>query len=224
MQVRHPSPLTGLRYELTYQISLFTTMQRLALDLIERGRSAFAAPPDLFVLFRLVDATCHAGLKYSELVDRPGAPDADRRLFGGVVSGAYRETDAAVGRILAAVGEANVVVVSDHGFDYEAGRYDHERSPEGVLIAAGPAFREGPLEGLSVYDVMPLLLQAKGLPLSEDLEGRLPLQAFAPDHLQAQPVRLVKTYGRWGMPELAKGTAEADAAAIERLRALGYLQ
>jgi hypothetical protein len=224
MQVRHPSPLTGLRYELTYQISLFETVQRLALDLVERGRSDFAAPPDLFVLFRLVDATCHAGLEYSELVDHPGVPDGERRLFGGVVSGAYRETDAAVGRILAAVGEANVVVVSDHGFDYESGRYDHERSPEGVLIAAGPAFRAGRLEGLGVIDVMPLLLHAKGLPLSEDLEGRLPLQAFSPRHLESTPVRLVKAYGRWGVPQLAKGTAEADAAAIERLRALGYLQ
>jgi hypothetical protein len=71
---------------------------------------------------------------------------------------------------------------------------------------------------------MPLLLQAKGMALPEDLEGTLPEQAFAPAYLESVPVRWVKTYGRWGSPQLGPGTAAADAAAIERLRALGYLQ
>jgi len=225
MRVRHPSPLTGIRYELTYNISVFRTSHGLALDLIGRGRRAFAAPPDLFVLYKIVDGSCHSALRYSELVTHAAAaPDDEERLFRHVVAGAYRAADAAVGEILDAVGPANVVVVSDHGFDSEGARYQHERHPDGILIAAGPAFRAGRLEGLSVLDVMPLLLQAKGLPLAEDLEGQLPREAFAPAFLESVPVRSVGSYGRWGTPQLGPGTAEADATAIERLRALGYIR
>jgi hypothetical protein len=225
MQVRHPSPLTGLRYELTYNLSVFMTTHRIALELIERGRAAFAGPPDLLVLFKLVDGSCHTGLKYSDLVpEPPGVPAEERRLFRDVVAGAYRATDAAVGEILAATGDANVVVVSDHGFDFEGGRFNHDRAPDGILLAAGPAFRAGRVDGLGVHDVMPLLLQARGLPLAEDLEGRLPTVAFAPGFLESVPTRSVRTYGRWGTPHAGPGTAAADAAAIERLRALGYLQ
>src|SRR6185436_18449112 len=119
---------------------------------------------------------------------------------------------------------ANVVVLYDHGFNYDGGRFNHDGAPDGVLIASGPAFRQAVrLEGLSVYDVMPLLLQARGLPLAEDLEGRLPSEAFTPAFLESVPVRSVKTYGRWGAPRLGSATPEADRAAIEQLKALGYL-
>lgn len=224
MQVRHPSPLKGIRYELTYDISVFRTSHRLALDLIERGRSFFAAPPDLFVLYKIVDGTCHTALKHSELIAPTRTLDDEDRLFRHVVTGAYRAADAAVGELLDAVGEANVVVVSDHGFDSEGGRYHHERDPDGILIASGPAFRPGRIEGLRVLDVMPLLLQAKGLPLAEDLEGQLPREAFWPEFLESVPVRSVSSYGRWGAPQAVQGTAEAEATAIERLRALGYIR
>jgi len=224
MQVRHPSPLKGIRYDLTYAISVFETSHRLALHLIERGRSVFAAPPDLFVLYKIVDGTCHTALKHSELIAPTRPSDDEDRLFRHVVTGAYRATDAALGELMDAVGEANVVVVSDHGFDSEGGRYHHERDPDGILIAAGPAFRHARIEGLRVLDVMPLLLQAKGLPLAEDLEGELSREAFSPAFLESVPVRSVRSYGRWGAAQAGQGTAEADATALERLRALGYIR
>jgi hypothetical protein len=224
-RVVHPSPLTGIAHEFTYYLSVFETHRRLALRVLEEERQAFGAPGDLLVLFRIVDKTCHTALHLSELVDEhPGASPDDRRKFGRVVTGAYRAADAAVGDIRKAFPEANVIVVSDHGFQMEDGGYNHTRAPDGVFLGAGPAFRPGRVDGLSVYDVMPLLLYLKGFPLAEDLPGTLPAAALDPELLRQIPPTAIATYRDGYAARRGAGTREADAEIHERLRALGYVQ
>jgi Type I phosphodiesterase / nucleotide pyrophosphatase len=227
MRVKHPSPLEGIAYEFTYFHSMFTTNRRLALDAIERSRRRYGRPADLFVLFRLVDKTSHTALVYSELVqDHEDASSDDIRRYRGVVSAAYRAVDDALGEIQQAFGEANVIVVSDHGFKLERGRgYNHTRAPAGVFLAAGPAFPPGRVEGLSVLDIMPLMLYLKGFPIAQDFDGRLPTEALRPALLASNPPRVIASYGRRGWPvKNAEGSAEIDAEMLERLRALGYLK
>jgi hypothetical protein len=227
MRVKHPSPLTGIANEFTYFLSTFATEERLALHLIERSRRRYGQPADLLVLFRLVDKTCHTALVYSELVaEHPGASIDDVRRYGRVVSEAYRAIDRALGRIQDAFGAGNVIVVSDHGFQLERPRgYNHTQAPAGVFLAAGPAFQPGRVEGLSVLDVMPLLLYLKGFPVAEDFDGRLPVEALQPRLLAASPPTRIASYGRRGEggPHLA-GSSDVDAEILERLRALGYLR
>jgi hypothetical protein len=227
MRVKHPSPLTGIAAEFTYFLSTFETNERLALDLVERSRRLYGDPADLLVLFRLVDKTCHTALVYSELVDdHVGAPADDLRRYRRVVSEAYRASDRALGRIQEAFGDGNVIVVSDHGFELEPnGLYGHGNAPPGVFIAAGPAFRPGRIDGLSVLDVLPLLLYLKGFPVADDFDGRLRLEALAPELLAARPPRRIATYGTAGEGGgAADSAADVDAEMLERLRALGYLQ
>ena len=219
-RMRHPSPLTGIENELTYFIGAFDTDRRLATDL---ARIPAGQPLDLLVLFRLVDKTCHAALRYSELADdHAGATTDQVKRFGRVVSEAYREVDAAVGELVAGAAGADVVVVSDHGFQLEGGQYGHDRAPAGVFLAAGPSFRRGRVDGVSVYDVLPLLMALKGLPVAEDLPGHVPsvLSASAPAATR------IASYGprRALASKAVEGTAAADAAMLERLKALGYLQ
>jgi arylsulfatase A-like enzyme len=144
------------------------------------------------------------------------------------VSEAYRRVDRALAEILASYREANVVVVSDHGFERERQRgaavYQHNAAPPGVFLAAGPAFRPGKVSGLTILDVMPLLAALKGLPVADDLEGRLREDLFDPSFLAARPLRRVATYGRRGSVVVAKDVAAADEELVERLRALGYVQ
>ena len=224
-RVAHPSPLTGIAHELTYFLSVFETHRRLALRVLDEERKAFGTPGDLLVLFRLVDKTCHTALHLSELVDEhPAASPEDRRKFGRAVTGAYRAVDAALGDIREAFPEANVIVVSDHGFQLEDGGYNHTRAPEGVFLAAGPAFRPGRVEGLTVYDVMPLLLYLKGFPLAEDLPGALPTAALDPELLKQIPPTRIASYRGGYAARRGTGTREADAEMHERLRALGYVQ
>ena len=226
MRVKHPSPLTGIANEFTYFLSSFATNERLALRLVERSRRRYGRPADLLVLFRLVDKTCHTALVYSELVDEhPGASPEELQRYGRVVSEAYRAVDRAVGRIRLAFGEGNVIVVSDHGFAIEGAKAGHSQAPPGVFLAAGPAFRPGRVDGLSVLDVMPLLLYLKGFPVARDLDGRLPAEVLQPGLLAARPPVQISSYGRRGQGGArAEGGSDVDAAMIERLRALGYLR
>ena len=65
-----------------------------------------------------------------------------------MVTESYRTLDRVVGELLEAFGEGNVILVSDHGFGLERRKktrrvYDHRRGPDGIFLAAGPAFDVG---------------------------------------------------------------------------------
>jgi hypothetical protein len=224
-RVEHPSSLTGIAHEFTYYVAAFETNRRLALRVIDEERRDFGAPGDQLVLFRIVDKTCHTALHLSELADEhPHSTPEEVRKFGRVVTGAYRAADAAVGDLRKAFPEANVIVASDHGFQMEDGAYNHTRAPDGVFLAAGPAFRPGRVDGLSVFDMMPLLLYLKGLPQADDFPGRLPVAALDPELFKQQAPSRIATYRDGYAARRGGGTSEADAEMHERLRALGYVQ
>jgi hypothetical protein len=219
--------------EFKFMDSMYETDRRLALHVIERTRREYGAPADLMVLFRTVDIASHSALQLSELVDdHLGAPPEDVRRFSRVVSEAYRSVDRALGDLMAAFGEGNVVVVSDHGFALEttgAGAeetrlYHHMLAPPGVFLAAGPAFRPGRYDGLSVYDIVPMLAVLKRFPLAANLPGRVPEEVFDPVFLANTPVVRVASYGRRTAGRAAGRASGADEDALERLRALGYIQ
>ena len=215
--------------EFKYLFSMHETERRIALHMVESSRRRFGRPASLLVLFRIVDIACHRSLAESELVeDHLGASAVRLRKFGRVVSEAYRRADSSLGQILDAVGEANVVVASDHGFEREIqdsqAVYQHLNAPAGVFLARGPAIRPGKVEGLGVYDVMPLLAALQGLPVADDLPGRLREDLLRAEFLVASPAGRVASYGRRGAVVAAATGTAADEAALERLRALGYVK
>ncbi len=223
----------ALRQELAYYLSLFETTRRLSLRLMQEGRRAFGAPADQLVLFRLVDMTCHAALLESALLAQvfPGAPahPAAPQSSPRAVSEAYRAMDRAIGELIQEFGDGHVVVVSDHGFDVEwkQGRVlaHHNRAPAGMFLAAGPAIRPGRVLGLTVFDVMPILLYLKGWPTAEDFAGALPQGLFLPERLEASPPQRIASYGSREAPSLEDaGSGALDAEVEERLRALGYVE
>ena len=98
---------------------------------------------------------------------------------------------------------------------------------EGIFMAAGPGIRPGLRAGeLSIVDVAPLVLHQLGLPVPEDMAGRVPVEIFDPDELQRRPPRLAPASAA---APAARGTAvqlepEEEASVMERLRALGYVE
>ncbi len=224
LPLRHDGHLLQM---LPYTLSLFETTRRLGLFALERGRAEAARPTDLLVLFRLVDMVCHKALVDSDLIRKPA--DEEDTSFTPAVGEAYRKVDEALGQLVAAVPGANVVVVSDHGFDVVEGRRGrragHDRAPDGIFIGSGPAFRPGRVEGLGVMDVMPLLLNLKGFPQAKNMEGHLPVAVLAPEWLASRVPPPVESYDgvRRGRLSMRRDGAHLDAGELEGLRALGYI-
>ena len=60
--------------------------------------------------------------------------------------------------------------------------------PPGILIGHGPAFAKGRVEGVTIYDVFPLIAYLKALPVADDLPGAVPLAALDPALIAQRPV------------------------------------
>ncbi len=169
-------------------------------------------------------------------------PPEDFARFRDAVTGFYVRQDALIGEVLTAAGpEATVMVVSDHGFKSGAGRptevlpfttqqpveWHHE---EGIFILSGPAARAG--ERLpapaTLFDIAPTLLYLVGLPVAEDMPGRVLLEAIDPAFTRSHPARSVPSYEPLGSrPEVVTATGpgaeEAERDLLASLRALGYI-
>jgi len=96
--------------------------------------------------------------------------------------------------------------------------------PEGIFLARGPAVANGArLPQISVLDVTPILLYALGVPVPEDLEGRVPLDLFEPAFVRTRPlITGEQTRPPEAFPSLPSD-GEGDQAVMARLRALGYV-
>lgn len=215
--------------QLKFFLGHFETAHRTALEAMRSGARAYAMVPDTLVLYRLIDRASHVSLPDSELLP----PERRRRRRDGerhrrVVTEAYRAADRALGELMEAFGEGNVVVLSDHGFgaDPENGphEYNHRLGPDGIFLAAGPAFQPARLSGLDIYDVLPTMLRVKGFPIAADLKGRAPEEALAPDFRARHPIRRVASFGARSAPGPELDKPEIEHEMRERLRALGYIE
>jgi hypothetical protein len=223
MRQRDESLRPPLLREFNYYVASFETDRRLALRALELQRQISA--PDALVLFRLIDKMGHAALEYSDLVENHlGHTPTELARFGGVMGAAYRAVDAAVGELVEAFGEGNVIVVSDHGFQLEGKRYFHDEAPDGVFLAVGPAFQPGAVEGLGIYDVLPLLLYLKDLPTAEDQAGKLPRIVLSPSLIATQAERRIPSYGSHEALGLARRAAALEAEQLQQLIELGYIR
>jgi Tfp pilus assembly protein PilF len=168
------------------------------------GRAAITA-----VYFEYLDAVGHLFMPFAP-PRRPDVTEEEARRYGGAVAASYAVMDEFVGRLLAAAGDSSVVlIVSDHGFlagdarpagsaAIEGGQAARWHRNPGVIVMAGPGIRSGEiLAGAHVLDVTPTLAYLAGLPIAEDLEGRLLTGALEPSGLAANPPVRV---GNWTLP------------------------
>ncbi len=89
---------------------------------------------------------------------------------------------------------------------------------EGILLALGPTVRAGHrIEGAGVHDVTPTALHLMGLPVPDDLDGRVLAEMMS----DARPVVSAGAGGAASAP--AEPTEEDMSAVEERLRSLGYM-
>jgi predicted AlkP superfamily phosphohydrolase/phosphomutase len=100
---------------------------------------------------------------------------------------------------------------------------------QGILIACGPELRRGArCDEVSIVDVAPLLLHSLDVPVPDDLDGRVPTELFDPEALRRRPIGHAPAGAPAApVPAAAAGAdydPEEEAAVVNRLRALGYLE
>jgi tetratricopeptide (TPR) repeat protein len=194
-------------------------------------------PWDFFaVYYDAIDHFCHGFMKYHP-PQQAWIPDEEFELYQGVVSMGYQLHDQMLGTLLRKAGDdVRVVLMSDHGF-----HPDHlrprmipqipagpaiEHSDFGILVMAGEGIKKDELiHGASVIDITPTLLAMYGLPVGEDMDGKVLLDAFE----ETPALRTIPSWedvpgddGRHPPDKRLDPLAAKEA--LEQLVALGYIE
>jgi predicted AlkP superfamily phosphohydrolase/phosphomutase len=108
--------------------------------------------------------------------------------------------------------------VRDRGFWWSG---DHR--PEGIAICKGPGVRPGAKATLpAVYDLVPTMMYAAGLPVPDMLDGRVFHEFFTDEFIAAHPVEV----GSAALPpttDQLRLSPEEEQMVEEKLRGLGYI-
>ncbi len=145
----------------------------------------------------------------------------------GIVDHYYEYVDGLLGRLLAAVPpNATLLIVSDHGWNYEQGTFGHPNAPDGVFLLSGPGVPAGELSASPhVRDVAPTVLALLGLPPSTRMRGAAVWDAL-PEHVRESAKRRAAHDYATLMRHPPRGgdSAQLQEETMDRLKALGYVE
>jgi predicted AlkP superfamily phosphohydrolase/phosphomutase len=99
--------------------------------------------------------------------------------------------------------------------------------PVGVFAATGPGIRRGAESAeLSILDIAPLALYSLGLPVPEDMQGKVPNDIHERAAIASRPVLKAASVNGAAAPGVAPAalSAEDEQVILESLRDLGYIE
>ena len=95
----------------------------------------------------------------------------------------------------------------------------------GIMVGRAPAFKKGAeVHDPHLIDIIPTILHLLGVPVPEDMDGRVLEDVFEGEFLAAHPVRAGAASGTSEAGRASGYTDEESAKVEERLQALGYLE
>lgn len=104
-------------------------------------------------------------------------------------------------------------------FDFQSG--DHHEN--GIFIACGTHIRKGlELQDAQIKDMAPTILYCMGLPVPDDLDGRVLLDIFTEDFVRQNPISRI-SWKQEGKPEEHELSEDDSAVMKEQLQGLGYM-
>jgi predicted AlkP superfamily phosphohydrolase/phosphomutase len=184
-------------------------------------------PTDFFAVYlRATDALAHDFWNYcfDGLVDERRLDPVIKRYAGDVMRRYYRYVDELLGPIIAmADDETTIFVVSDHGFKGGTGRGIQLHNVDGVLIISGRATGRGEITGATVYDVTPTILTYMGLPMAQDMRGKILWSAIGKEVPRDRFTTMIGTYESEDRDPGQAVQSPVDDEIKERLKSLGYL-
>jgi tetratricopeptide (TPR) repeat protein/arylsulfatase A-like enzyme len=190
----------------------------------------------LAVYYNAIDHFCHGFMHYHP-PRMEGIPEEKFEIYKDVVNNAYRFHDMMLQTLLDLAGpDATVLLVSDHGFHSDhlrprgipnepAGPAVQHR-PFGILCMRGAHIRQDErIYGATLLDVTPTILTLFGLPVGEDMDGRVLVQAFEKPPAISRISSWENEAGDCGMhpADLHMDPAAAQAV-LQQFVALGYIQ
>jgi predicted AlkP superfamily phosphohydrolase/phosphomutase/Tfp pilus assembly protein PilF len=206
--------------------------QAAALDLLAHGQ------PDLFALYyQGIDEVSHRYAHFMPPKMAMATADEFRR-YRGTVEAYYEYQDALLGEVLGRLEPGTMVIVlSDHGFRNGSGRPPNEppyiegkpglwHRRYGIFMMTGPQARPGRLDTTQLLDIAPTVLYLLGLPIGEDMPGRIVEEAVDPRFRARVARRTIPTYEGIGAPAAAAdliADSRVEDEMVARLRSLGYI-
>lgn len=200
-------------------------------------------PDFMAVYLRGTDDVQHGFWKFMQPSLFEGVSQQQARDFGKAIERYWQWIDEEIGKLLSYYDEHTLVmVISDHGAGPAVGeyaisvpRYLHlsgAHRDTGVVIISGGGARKGyHIEDASIYDVAPTILHYFGLPVGEDMDGRVLLEAFEPGTVADQVATIPSWEPAASGDDSARQTHEdapalpaaANEEALRHLRSLGYI-
>lgn len=212
-------------------IADMTSIHSAATALIQNEPWDFMA-----VYYDAVDHFGHAFMKYHP-PRRDHIGEQDFRIFNYCLEAGYLFHDAMLGTLLHLAGEeTTVILMSDHGFHPDHLRpLSIPREPAGpaaehrqfgIFAAIGPGLqKDHTLYGANLLDIAPTILHFFGLPVGEDMDGKVLLDLYE----EPAEVERISSWddvaGEGGCHPPDKVIAPSDSkAALDQLVALGYIE
>jgi arylsulfatase A-like enzyme len=119
--------------------------------------------------------------------------------------------------------DTTFLIMSDHGFSFYPGGYNHYGLPEGyeppdgIFLMKGPQVRPGKLDA-SVLDIAPTILYLFGHPVGQNMDGKALRKAFTFQRaLRRKPYTLKKT-------SPGKRDKSYDEETLKEMETLGYVK
>lgn len=188
------------------------------------------------VYYDLIDHFCHSYMKF-----HPPKLKAVKKeqfdIFKDCVNGAYQFQDMMLERTLQLIDDdTTVIVMSDHGFEsgnkrllempkvQAAPAMDHRQF--GIFVAMGPNIKKNEkVYGLSLIDVTPTILHHFGLPIGEDMDGKVALDIFK----QPKKIEYIKSWEEVSgdfaeLMQNKESDAFSDDETLKQLIELGYVE
>jgi predicted AlkP superfamily phosphohydrolase/phosphomutase len=184
-------------------------------------------PTDFFAVYlRATDTLGHDFWNYcfDGLIDPRRLDPVIKHYAGDVMRRYYKHVDELLGPIIArADKETTIFVVSDHGFKGGTGLGIKAHKEDGVIILSGRGVGRGEITGATVYDITPTILAFMGLPMAQDMHGKILWSAMGKEIPRDRFTTMIGTYESGKRVPGEAVQSPVDDEIKERLKSLGYL-
>jgi len=200
-------------------------------SVVNISKALLEQPSDVTAIY--IEGTDTIGHRFGHLMPPklPRVSQEDFQMGRDAMPRYYEEMDRVLTELMnLAPPDTLWIIASDHGFytgearpasepdDFTTGAPEWHRLT-GVLLMHGPGIRKGEIANATVYDLIPTLFYALGIPVSREMKGRALKEAFS----DALPAETVASYEFLPAPWKEQKTSAPDEERVKELQALGYI-